>query len=201
VENLILNAAHEIGEWLRFDARRVFASHSAVPGVADGPQGNGIVDISVHFDAGSVLSVVDGSNWDGSDWDGSGGDGAGETARGGAAERRAVSARAAEVAAAWRWAFMPEMAISYGPQGPIITEAGRDLWEWRWSASTIDALEAPEAEFVAEVQRDVHQALVWLEADRVCEAFHVDGSRPWHVERGDDATSAGGALGLSIGYG
>ena len=51
VENLILNAVHEIGEWLRFDGQRVFPAHlsaEASATAADG-QGNGSVQLTVTF--------------------------------------------------------------------------------------------------------------------------------------------------------
>ena len=51
VLNLILNAVHEIGEWFRFDGRRVFPAHPsarASSGASDG-QGNGSVQLTVTF--------------------------------------------------------------------------------------------------------------------------------------------------------
>src|SRR4029453_9466351 len=51
IENLILNAVHEIGEWLRFDGRRLFPAHR--PGVATASdhddQGNGAVTVQLTF--------------------------------------------------------------------------------------------------------------------------------------------------------
>jgi hypothetical protein len=45
----------------------------------------------------------------------------------------------------------------------------------------LDAVSADGPDLVALVGRDVHSALVSHEADRICRAFHIDGSRPWNV--------------------
>ena len=51
IENLILNAVHEIGEWFRFDGRRLYPAHNsgiAAPSDRD-DQGNGAVTLRLEF--------------------------------------------------------------------------------------------------------------------------------------------------------
>ena len=199
IENLILNATHEIGEWLRFDARRPFPAHGPSSadraGTGDGTQGNGAVHLRFTFDqAPSVASPsatprqID------------------QTAREHFVER--ITA----VAAPWRFTYVSATSISYGPSGPIITDvtAGADppiSYASSWSASTLNAVDAPSAELLLAVMLDVHGLLVRYEADRICRAFHVDGHRPWHLQpSGEDAptqcaeTVHGEPLRVSITY-
>ena len=52
LENLVLNAAHEVGEWLRFDGQRVLPPHD---GAGDGHQGNGRAEVRIDFARSSRL--------------------------------------------------------------------------------------------------------------------------------------------------
>jgi hypothetical protein len=152
VENLILNAAHEIGEWLRFDARRLFGAHD----MADGEQGNGVVRVGVEFKAPSAPLPL-------------------------SPRAVTVTERAERLAAPWRFTYLPGTSIAYGPHGPVVTVPGGTGpgWETPWSTATVGVMDAPPATFVAAVQRDVHWALVSYEAQRVCDAFYIDAVRPW----------------------
>ena len=51
IENLILNVVHEIGEWFRFDGRRLFpADSSRIAASSDrDDQGNGAVTLRLEF--------------------------------------------------------------------------------------------------------------------------------------------------------
>jgi hypothetical protein len=168
LENLILNSLHEIGEWLRFDARRLFPAHGAWDaraGVKDPTQGNGVVHLEVEFDRGQAA----------------------RTSRGPAPsllELVQLRARAMAEVPPWRFSYLPTLTISYGASGPTLADsvdrrADPVAWEWPWSASTIWLADAPAADLTAAVQRDVHLMLATYEADRICRAFFVDGRQPW----------------------
>jgi hypothetical protein len=170
LENLVLNAVHEIGEWLRFDARRLFPAHGghtteadgSTQAVGDGLQGNGIVNVRLSFDPAPTPCHDD--------------------AEEAAAIRGRLTARAGEVAGAWRFTYLPGTSISYGPDGPVVTGPGCvPPTGPMWSAGALGALGASVVEFVEAVERDVHRAVVLHEAARVCDAFHVDGRRPWRL--------------------
>jgi len=168
IENLILNAVHEIGEWFRLDGRRLFPAHSSVaaaPSDAD-EQGNGAV--TVHLTFGPTAHLP------------------GAVATGPPSEHRSdahLVSRLAELAAPSRFTYLPGTTIAYEAGGPVIRrwsggERGR-VWRSTWSSSTLEAVAAGSADVLALVGRDVHRALVAHEADRICRAFHVDGRRPW----------------------
>jgi len=174
IENLILNAVHEIGEWLRFDAHRLFTAHGR-GGDGDGIQGNGVVNVAVHFGAAMVVRP---------------------------ASSPAVSARAGREVAPWRFTYLPGVAVAYGPQGPTVIEdgmpqAGTGL---EWSEETCALVNAPSAEFVEAVQRDVHRSLVHYEAGKVCDLFYVDGARPWFLDSGRSAKADAHPLTLTVSY-
>ena len=163
IENLILNAVHEIGEWFRFDGRRVFPAHrarGASPWDRD-DQGNGSVMLQV--DIGPVAhrsTVVDtGLSPD------------------------EMVGRLAEAAAPSRFTYLPGTSISYDAAGPVIQEWSDDhavsSWRSSWSSATLEAIAAHDLKLVLLIARDVHSALVSHETNRICRAFHVDGSRPW----------------------
>jgi hypothetical protein len=179
IENLILNAVHEIGEWFRFDGQRVFPAHrprAAAPSDRD-DQGNGSVTLQVAF----------GGTPQRSDWSPS------VSAPNQQRAGRLVG-RLTEAAAASRFTYLPGTAISYDVAGPVIrrwsepepTASSR----FAWSSSTLRAEGADGADLVALVSRDVHGALVSHEVDRICRAFHVDGSRRWNSAVSDSALGA-----------
>jgi hypothetical protein len=170
IENLILNAVHEIGEWFRFDGRRSFPAHSSgasAPTDRD-DQGNGAVTVRLEFGQAAHRS-------------------GGAPARPATDQQRGrqLVKRLAEAAAPSRFTYLPGTTISYEAAGPVIQRrmGGEPTTAWRstWSSSTLDAVDADGPDVVALVGRDVHRALVWHEADRICRAFHIDGSRPWNV--------------------
>jgi hypothetical protein len=167
VENLILNAVHEIGEWFRFDGRRVFPAHSsgtAAPAGSD-DQGNGAVTLQIEYGQ--------------------------DPRRSGADRDRATHDQqrgqdlVAMAAAPSRFTYLPGTTISYEAGGPMIERwsdgARTTAWRSTWSSSTLEAAGAEAPEVLALVGRDVHSALVLHEADRICRAFYVDGSRPWNL--------------------
>ena len=172
--NLVRDATREIGEWLRFDADRLFAAHgSSRPagpdGVAasdDGAQGNGAVTVLIHFDGGGL------------DLSGP------EDVADPVAARR-VTARAGALAAPWRFSCLPGLSVDFAERGPVVVDTtpcppGRSrAGASGWAPSTVAALDAPDGDFVEAVQRDVHLALIRSETRRICRAFHVDGHRPW----------------------
>jgi hypothetical protein len=171
-ENLVLNATHEIGEWFRFDARRVFPSHGGprlIAGtpwqiVGDGVQGNGAVTVRVQF---AVSTTTDGSRREGA--------------------VSGVAERAAEQAACWRFSYLPGTSITFSAQGPILIDEREGTGDWLvsaetvWSEATRQRLDGPIDTFVSAVQRDVHRMLIRAETERVCRAFFVDGRRQWHL--------------------
>jgi hypothetical protein len=191
LENLVLNAVHEIGEWLRFDARRLFPAHGgyttqadgSTRAVGDGLQGNGIVNVHLTFDPTPTPWI--------------------DRADEAAATRLRMTSRASELAGAWRFTYLPGTSISYGPDGPVVTRTdglavtrtdgpvltctdGASAYPApapspTWSTVALDAVDASVADFVGAVERDVHRAVVLYEAGRVCDAFHVDGRRPWRL--------------------
>lgn len=191
VENLILNAVHEIGEWFRFDGQRIFPAHppDAAGCSDDDDQGNGEVTVRLTFGASCNLPATPGAESDGS-----------------------PAGRLADAVAASRFTYLPDTTISYEPAGPVIVTRSNTRSSWRavWSNATLEAVNADAPELVAMVARDVHGGLVAHEADRICRAFHVDGSRPWRLVATEPSGAAdrlapdhteAAPLSLSIGYG
>jgi hypothetical protein len=186
IENLILNAVHEIGEWFRFDGRRVFPAHriaAAAPFGCDG-QGNGAVTLQLEFGGAAPRPAAGHPN------------------------RRMSVRRLADAAAPSRFTYLPGTTVSYEAAGPMIqtwangerTTAGQSTW----SSPRLKA-DPDDPELVVLVAQDVHRALVSHEADRICRALHVDARRPWRLAvpespRGADPpdTDAHGAELLSI---
>lgn len=169
LRNLILNSLHEIGEWLRFDAQRLFpvqGEWDANADVADATQGNGAVYLRVDFDNATSSRP-------------------GETPAQGVTQRARLHARATAEAAPWRFTYLPQTVISYETNGPAITGASDHndptVWEWPWSESTLAAAEASVAELVGAVQRDVHHMLAAYETDRICRSLFVDGHQQWFL--------------------
>jgi hypothetical protein len=171
-ENLVLNAVHEIGEWLRFDARRLFPAHGADRAIGDGIQGNGAVRVKVNFVPAADVADPDVS------------------APPDRAMADELSGRLSELAASWRFTYLPGRHISYDTCGPVLTDilnssgTSRIFLGSTWSKSTQEA--GSEAAFVEAVQRDVHEMLVRSEVRRISEAFTVDGRRPWQLMPGSD---------------
>jgi hypothetical protein len=179
IENLILNAVHEIGEWLRFDGRRLFPAHSSrIAARSDrDDQGNGAVTLRAEFGQAAHRS--------------------GAVPAGPAPDQKRgahLVSRLAEAAAPSRFTYLPGTTISYEPAGPVIQRwsDGEPTTAWRstWSRSTLEAVGVDGPEVVALVGRDVHRALVLHEADRICRAFHIDGSRPWSLAVPESALGA-----------
>jgi hypothetical protein len=178
IENVILNAVHEIGEWLRFDGRRVFSAHADDLGRSGEPgnQGNGRVSLQVAFAGPDELAATAALLPD---------------EVGG---RRLVK-RLAPLAAT-RFTYLPGTSISFEAAGPVIRTWAVDetvrTWRSTWSGSTIEAARGGAEGVILLVMQDVHRALVTYEADRVCQAFHIDGSRPWRLAGSldDDAPGA-----------
>ena len=170
LRNLILNSLHEIGEWLRFDARRLFPVHGewdANSDIADPTQGNGAVYLCVDFDNAASGRAAE--------------DPAREVA-----QRGRLHARATAEAAPWRFTYLPRTVISYGTNGPAITGASNQhdeptVWESTWSQSTLAAAEASVTELVGALQRDVHRMLAAYETDRICRSLFVDGRQRWFL--------------------
>ncbi|MHB1927929.1 MAG: hypothetical protein ACYDEN_05230 [Acidimicrobiales bacterium] len=193
VENLILNAVHEIGEWFRLDGRRVFPAH---PGrvqpdddhpVYDDVDGNGPVRTEVGFPATSLPGAALPEP---------------------SVAQAGVAARVAATVAASRFSYLPGTSISYGALGPVVTgpDGPAAAWHGVWSPDVLQAGPTavaagpadhpigaaagpadhpigagPADHLTGAVASDVHRALVHYEADRVCRAFHVDGHRVWFV--------------------
>lgn len=191
IENLILNAVHEIGEWFRFDGQRVFSAHtSRAPDRRD--QGNGAVELQVTFaDRSPVRAAPVPDDEIGAH----------------------LVGRLTDLAAAPRFTYLPATTITYEAAGPAIhswadRESGA-AWRSTWSTSTLDAVVANDPEALTLVAQDVHRALVWHEAGRICRAFHVVGRRPWMLAVPESAPGAtaldsdvldAGFLSLSISY-
>jgi hypothetical protein len=190
IENLILNAVHEIGEWLRFDGRRLFPAHPGrtAPRLDDG-QGNGIVQLLVSFASGAALVSAATDSDPGN-----------------------LMTRLTQNVAASRFTYFPEIAVSFERAGPVIRRrgGGGDLTLWRstWSASTIAGAAAPIDELITLITHDVHRALIYFEANRICQAFHVDGRRPWRLatpaadlrDTPEDEGVGSTPLAISVGY-
>jgi hypothetical protein len=190
IENLILNAVHEIGEWLRFDGLRVFPAHppSGGPlGNSDG-QGNGSVQLTVTFDPPArpspvflVPPPVD---------------------------------DLMEIANPSRFTYLPGTSVEYHADGPEIRfrtgDAPTTGWRSTWSPATLDSLrDGADAEtLIGAVRSDVHRAVVASEADRICRAFYIDRRRPWRLSAADPRVAAppigddeaDGILDLTIAY-
>lgn len=170
VENLILNAVHEIGEWLRFDGRRVFPAHlfsQGSPPSADG-QGNGSVQLKVTFRPPARPTPAFRSHRPVDDVSAQG-------------QLRLLT----ELAGPSRFTYLPGTAVHYHAAGPVIRlhSNGGPATGWRsiWSTGTLDALRnhADAETLIGAVQRDVHGAVVAWETDRICRAFYIDRRRPW----------------------
>jgi hypothetical protein len=173
IENLILNAVHEIGEWLRLDGERVFPPHlPATAAPVEGDQGNGIVRVHVRSGPQEARrrAPIDGV---------------------GAATQEQLLDRLGRAVPASGWSYLPDTTIAYTAAGPLVSgpsdAASAPLWHATWSASTLDASgDDDRSRLVACVARDVHRALVLREADRICRAFHVDGRPRWTLRTDDD---------------
>jgi hypothetical protein len=187
VENLILNSVHEIGEWFRFDGQRLFPAHPARDAPLNDDQGNGGVQLRVTFGQGAERSATP-------------------------SDKRLIE-RLAEIAAAPRFTYFPDTAVSFEAPGPVIRtsqeSASPTVWRSTWSSSTIEAAGAGADELVMLVARDVHRALVSYEADGICRAFHLDGRRPWRLdapmpplgpEPADDGSAGSELLAISLTY-
>jgi hypothetical protein len=91
----------------------------------------------------------------------------------------------AEAAAPSRFTYLPGTTILYEVSGPVIQRwSGRDLtaaWRSTWSTATREAARTEALGLVALIGRDVHRAIVSHEADRICQAFYLLGSRPWRL--------------------
>lgn len=199
VENLILNAVHEIGEWLRFDGQRVFPAHPSAQAspAADG-QGNGSVQLTVTFTPAPRPTPASRTQHSVDD----------------------VSAqdqlrRLTELAGPSRFTYLPGTAVHYLAEGPVIrlhsNGAAATGWQSRWCADTLDALrnDADAETLIGAVQRDVHGAVVAWEADRICRAFYIDSRRPWRLSAPEPRIGTGpaandeevdGILTLTISY-
>jgi hypothetical protein len=175
VENLILNAVHEIGEWFRFDGKRVFPAHVpfAEDSAASDAQGNGAVTLEVSF-----ASPVDGPDTEPD-----------RPMTDQLAARRRLRRLIEEVAPS-RFTYVPATTVSYDGSGPVIgrhfADAPPSKFRSGWSESTLNAVDAGMAaeELIPRVKRDVHRALVAWESDRICRALHVDGRRYWRADAG-----------------
>lgn len=170
IENLMLNAVHEIGEWFRLNGRRAFPAHIGGPigpGERD-PQGNGVVALHVLF--GQAIEPQETAARDLKLDDGA---------------RELLLRRLGRSSSASVFTCVPGTSISYEAAGPVIrtgaTGQAVSTWRSRWSTSAIDAARATAHELMPFVARDVHQALISHEADRICRAFHIDGRRPWRL--------------------
>lgn len=177
LENLVLNAVHEIGEWFRLDGRRVFPSHPD-PARSEDPRtvdddldGNGEVHLELGFPGGwtSIPPAVPGAP-------------------------EGITDRVGTIVAASRFSYLPGTFVSYTTGGPVVTGPGGPgvAWHGAWSSEVLQragrAVETeppdPHDRIVGAVATDVHRALVHYEADRVCRAFHVDGRAVWAVASG-----------------
>jgi hypothetical protein len=165
VENLILNATHEIGEWLRFDGGRLFPAH--LRGV-DEVQGNGAVRVDVDFDPTPTSG----------------------TARTSHAVYPNQSERIGSTVGAWRFTYLPGIQIAYDSSGPLVTSAdGASTWAMAWSTPTLDAVHGPPDELTALVAADVHRVLVRYETDLICRSLYVDGQQDWRLDPDGDRRS------------
>lgn len=180
LENLVLNAVHEIGEWLRFDGERLFHAHAPAGRASD--QGNGAVDIAFsysHTEPGAPP-----------------------------ADDPAVCATPPDLAAgprpsaAGRFTYLPGATITFTPYGPLIGSAARTAapttrstaveatappLALAWSQRTLQAVEIDEEAGLRTAARDVHRALVAYEAQRICNALHIDSVTRWRLDAVSDA--------------
>lgn len=197
IENLILNAVHEIGEWFRFEGQRMFPAHlERHDGRSDGDdQGNGIVTVQVTFEPphrSGGTSPMPSAKRD--------------------RDARLVRHLAGAVPAS-RFTYLPRTVVSYDVTGPVIKAwpdgEAMTAWPSTWSCATLEAAGVGTEHIRALVVRDVHRALVLHEADRICRAFHVDGERRWSLRVPGQAPATTppdvevadlGALSLSIAY-
>lgn len=163
IENLVLNAVHEIGEWLRFDGQRLFPAHG--PDRRD-TQGNGAVAIHFHF---GTVRAQPGDQPAASADDVEGAD-------------RSPMRCLAEAVSPARFTYLPDVTISFDERGPVVRRwPGGEPWRATWSSATIGSARSGHADLLGLVARDVHGALVSFEANRICRAFHIDGVRPWRI--------------------
>lgn len=198
IENLILNAVHEVGEWFRLDGHRVFPAHvgSVIGHGQRDVQGNGAVEVRVGFGE-STLTRATGEP--------------GDVPAGEEAQHR-LAARIATATTPPRFTYLPGTAISIESAGPTVRTqppGAATTWRSAWSPSTTAAADSAPDDVMALVVRDVHRALVLAETDRICRAFHIDGRRAWRLSgpkppfgaepRDDDPPSAH-ALFVSIRY-
>ena len=168
VENLILNAVHEIGEWLWLDRQRPFPPHAMPPsGAGTGAdQGNGAVVVAVAFGTNAEQSTT-----------------GGPVAADARLNARLVS-RLCRLRAASRFAYPARTTVQFALPGPVVTSipaSAVSRWQATWSMATLVHCDADSAQLLALVARDVHKALVLNEVDQICRAFHVDGHRPWQL--------------------
>lgn len=160
VENLVLNATHEIGEWLRFDGARLFPAHlhpsepGRFPG-DDATQGNGSVEVRFVAPSAPPARTV------------------------GAPRHDVVVQRAQLEAAGWRYTSLPGETVTLHGSGPAVADGRGRVVTGRWSAGTVAAASGPTAAFVSAIHEDVHTALVRAHAEWICAAFHVDGAPRW----------------------
>ena len=195
IENLILNAVHEVGEWFRFDGRRVFPAHTQVVATSRQAAGQGNGDVALEFTFSSLPPTNSPPV---------GPDVALDASR---------LRRLGEAAPATRFTYLPAVAVHHRAAGPVISchTLGRPPAEWSagWSTLTLDALDrvGGAEELLTCVQRDVHAALIGWEAMQICQAFHVDGRTPWHLAMANpgcdwrpDGSSGSRPLSFSIDY-
>lgn len=194
VENLVLNATHEIGEWLRLDGRRILPAHPerACPDngspVADDIDGNGPVHLEFGYPPPAdpcdplALGPTDGLP--------------------------GLDDRIRAVVASSRFTYLPRTSVSYEPAGPLIAGPDGPASYAAWSTEVLHLVGAPLGtdhadRLVDAVAADVHRALVHYEADRVCRALHVDGHGVWTVtpdrsRRRDAHRDADGVIGPAL---
>lgn len=198
IENLILNAVHEIGEWFRFDGRRVLAAHPSEVARSSEPggQGNGAVEVQATFHTAAEPA----------------GEAPLERQPDEVAGQRVVS-RLARSAAGSRFTYLAGTTISYEPAGPVVRTRAEDgpatAWRGAWSRATLESARRNADETARLAARDVHAALLWNEVDRICRAFHIDGARCWRLagprrpsgaEPADTEAPGAPTLSISIDY-
>lgn len=179
LENLVLNAVHEIGEWLRLDGKRLFHSHAPL-GPSAGPtsdQGNGPVEISFSYATGEARGQPGGNPAEPSTFEAPF---AGPQARG-----------------AGRFTYLPGVSIAFTTDGPLVDNAtgrvpsgagspGVDALALQpgvtWSQRTLQAVALGEETGLRASARDVHRALVAYETQRICGALYIDSRTQWHLD-------------------
>ena len=184
LENLVLNAVHEIGEWLRFDGERLFHSHAPL-GPSAGPtsdQGNGPVEISFSYATGPFATGE-----------------AGERRVGAAAEPSAPEEPLAgpQARGAGRFTYLPGVSITFTTDGPLVESATERVPSGAgspdvdalalklgvtWSQRTLQAVALGEETGLRASARDVHRALVAYETQRICGALYIDSQTKWHLD-------------------